>query len=592
MSGRHEAQMLPSDRVEIAKGQGSVAPSRQTIGSMWSEPDVIPRGQEPLNDNPLLHVLLYRRRLRTRAAADRFLNVCPRPAPAPSRLPNLSQAIDRIERALDAREKITVFGDYDVDGITSSAILVSSLRAMAAPDLVSVRLPVRAEGYGLNFAAVEAVAKDGARLLIAVDCGSNDHAAIDRARVLDIDVVVFDHHQINGSLPVGSIVVSAQLSPDCELQDLSAAGVAFLAVTELSRRGRPLPPSGDLALLDLVALGTIADVMPLLGVNRALVRDGIQQLRRAERPGIRALFRIAEMLPSTVTSEDVSFKLAPRLNAAGRVSDPMVAFDLLMAPDVASANRHAAELERLNGRRRDQGRQILDDVDEMIRRDPARLEQPVLVFASDHWSAGLVGPAAAKVSERFRRPVLMLAVEGDFLHGSARSVPGFDIARALAKHTDLLERHGGHDQAAGLTLRHERLGEFIEALASSAPAGALEGLVFDIEADLAPARLTLETARLLDLLQPFGQDNPRPLLRIRNLSVQRAEVIGQDRSHLRLMLTDGSKTIKTIMFGAANRMSELQPGARIDVLAQLKVDRWNGSERLDVELKDFRPARG
>jgi single-stranded-DNA-specific exonuclease len=559
-------------------------------GTMWKEPEAIPSGQPALSDDPLLNALLYRRGLRTRIEAEAFLNERPSPAPSPSRIPNLSAAIDRIERALDSGERIAVFGDYDVDGITSAAILTSSLRAMTTPELVSVRLPLRSEGYGLSMGAVDEIAGAGANLLVTVDCGSNDHEAIARAKALGLDVVVFDHHSLNGAPPEGAIVASAQLGNTNGLKDLSAAGVAFLAVTELSRRGRTLPFGGDVALLDLVALGLIGDVMPLLGVSRALVRDGLRQLRRAERPGVRALFRIAELMPSTVTAEDVSFKLTPRLNAAGRLSDPALAFDLLMAPDVTTANRLATELEELNRRRRDQSKIVLDDVEEMIRRDPDRLNEPILIFDSAQWPSGVLGAAASKLCERFSRPVVMLAVEGDFVHGSARSAPGFDIAHALAQHSHLLERHGGHAQAAGLTLRHERLEELSQALAKSAPPGDLEGVVYEIEADLDVSRLTLTTARLIDQLQPFGNKNPKPLLRIRGLRAQKAEVIGKDRSHLRVMLSDGNRTTKAVMFGAAGRQGELRPGTAVDVLAQLKVDSWNGADRLDIEIKDFRPA--
>lgn len=560
-------------------------------GVRWREPEPIPLDQEPLSDDPLLHRLLYRRGVRSRREADAFLDPRPKPAPTRNRLPNIDAAIDRIERALDAGERMAVFGDYDVDGITSAAILFSSLRAMAAdPESIAVRLPARSEGYGLNERAIEEIAADGATLIVAVDCGSNDHASVARARQLGLDVVVFDHHQIGGPTPDGAIVVSAQLGENGDLRELCAAGVAFLAASELSRRGRALPPGGDRALLDLVALGSIGDVMSLAGVNRPLVRDGLVQLRLARRPGVRALIQRAALMPSTITSEDVSFKLTPRLNAAGRVSHPMVAFDLLMAPDAECANRHSVELELLNDQRKDRAKSVLDDVDEMIGREPELTARPVLVFSSENWSAGLVGPAAAKLCERFARPVVMLAVEGDLLHGSARSVPGFDIARALSNHADLLERHGGHDQAAGMTLRRDRLAELIAALNASAPSGELEGEVFDIEADLDASRLTLETARAIESLQPFGHRNPNPLLRIRGLRVQRIEIIGKDRTHLRLVLGHGRKTTKAVMFGAAQRASDIEPGALIDVLAQISIDSWNGAERLDLSLKDFRPA--
>lgn len=565
------------------------------LGAIWIEPSPAGVDALSLHPDPLLANLLARRGIRGRAEAVAFLEDRPQPNPAPSRLPNLTAAVDRIEAALDAGENIGVFGDYDVDGITSTVLLVSSLRAMTAPaERVAVRLPLRADGYGLTIAAVEAFAAAGVTLLIAVDCGSNDHAAIDRARELECDVLVFDHHQISGTAPDGAVVVSAQLGDDHDLQTLSAVGVVYLAVCELSRRGRPLPPGGDVALLDLVALGAIGDVVPLLGVNRPLVRDGLEWIRNGARAGIRALVRKAGLQPETITSESLSFKVVPRINAAGRVADPKLAFDLLMATSDRVANDLANQIEQLNERRRDESKAILDDVMTMVAADAACLDDPLLVFASDRWSVGLAGPAAAKLSERYRRPVVVLAVEGEFLHGSARSVPGFDVARAFERLDGMLTRHGGHAQAAGLTLRRDRLEEFRLGLMAliAAPSEDLSRAVFQIEADLIPNRLDLKTARALESLQPFGQKNPRPLLRVRNLTVQRVEAMGQDCTHLRLFLTSGQTSVKAVMFGAAPRQSELALGGRIDVLALASLDHWNGSERIDVQIKDFRPSAG
>ena len=586
-----DARMLPRrsggswvDRIVIGPHE---------LGAIWIEPKPSFAGEASLHEDPLLARLLARRGVRTRTEADRFLHPRPQSTPSPSRLPHLKAAIDRIETALDAGQKVVVFGDYDVDGITSTAVLFSSLQTMAASaDLIAMRLPIRSEGYGLTIDVVEMFAEDGVDLLITVDCGSNDHDPIARARELGIDVIVFDHHQIAGATPDGAIVVSAQLGADNELRELSAVGVAFLAVCELSRRGRALPPGGDVALLDLVALGTIGDVVSMLGVNRALVRDGLVWIRKGARPGLRALMRKAGVRPESVDSETISFKLVPRINAAGRIADPKLAYDMLMAPSERAAGQFADELEDLNQRRRDGSKAILDDVAGMVSNDRACLDAPLLVFSSERWSAGLAGPAAAKLSERYRRPVVVLAEDGDLLHGSARSTPGFDIAGAFATLTGLLERHGGHKQAAGLTVRRARLLELrheLNALAG-APGEDLSRETFVIEADLDPNRLDLSTARLIEELQPFGHSNPRPLLRIRDLKVQRTEIIGQDRSHLRLILNNGAASVKAVMFGGAARHSQALSGARIDVVGCLSIDHWNGAERLDLKVSDFRPT--
>ena len=567
--------------------------SLQNHSAIWIEPSP-PSERAPLLDrDPLIARLLDRRGIDSAGEARQFLDARPRPTPSSARLPNLTTAIDRIEGAIDRGERIAIFGDYDVDGMTSTALLLLSLQAMIrSVDLVTVRLPVRAEGYGLSVEAIDSFASSGIELLIAVDCGSNDCGPIARARELGIDVVVLDHHRLHGPTPDGAIIVSAQLSADSGLQSLSAAGVAFLAVSELSRRGRPMPPGGDLALLDLVALGTVGDVMPMLGVNRSLVRDGIRWIRTSTRPGLRALLKRAGVRPETIDTEVISFKIVPRLNAAGRMDDPKLAFDLITARSERAASRLADELETLNDRRRSESQAMLQGVAEMVDAKPALLDEPLLILSSDRWSAGLAGPAAAKLAERHRRPVIVLAGEGEVLQGSARSVPGFDIAGALAAVSGLLERHGGHDQAAGLTVRRDNVGALREEL--RLVTGTLEmdraRAVFQIDADLEPSRLDLKTARSIDALQPFGKDNPRPLLRVRDLPVQRVELIGQDRTHLRLMLGNGAASVKAVMFHAGSRIDELAPGSSIDLLANVGIDHWQGAERLDVKVVDFRSS--
>ncbi len=571
--------------------QGQGAPARP----VWIEPAPLPPGLPPLHPDPLLHALLAGR-LDGGDAAE-FLNSTPRPAPDPLRLPGMAAAADRVARAVAAGETIALYGDYDVDGVASVALLGEALRAAsggAAPALV--RLPTRAEGYGLNPAAVTAIADAGASLLIAVDCGSTDHANVALARGRGLDVVVLDHHQMDGPPPPGAIVASAYAEPDGVYRELAAAGVAYLLAVALAHRGLDLgrgPGREPVGLLDLVALGTVADVAPLTGANRRLVRDGLRRVAQRPRPGIAELCRRAGVAPATLTGEAIAFKLAPRLNAAGRIGDPRLALGLLLTDDPAAAARLATELEELNRRRRTESERVLAEAERAILARGDAEARRLLVVARPGWGAGVLGLAAGKLAERWGRPVVVLSDDGATSRGSARSVPGFDIARALAGCADLLGAHGGHSQAAGVTLATAdvpRLEDALEAALAAAelpPPGPPSLL---IDADLPAERLELPTAELLEALQPFGTGNPIPLLRVRDVAVRSYHTIGQDQRHLKLQLRTPRGAVQAVAWGAAPRSRELLTQPRVDLVAAVGLDHWNGQRRLQVELKDWRPA--
>lgn len=563
----------------------------------WIEPAEIPTGLPSLHVDPLLHELLARRGIDSGERATAFLDQRPRHTPDTGTLPNLTAAVDRIGRALEQGEQIAIFGDYDVDGVTATALLTRALRAAArGSDLVVPRLPTRGEGYGLSRAAIEEFHHAGAALLIAVDCGSGDHDQVAYAQMLGMDVVVLDHHQIQGVPPPGAIVVSAQLPGGETLADLSAVGVAFMVVAALAREGHRIDGTDgepETGLLDLVALGTIADMVPINGVNRALVRDGLREIRKGKRHGLVELSRKAGINPAAVSAEQLVFKLGPRLNAAGRMGDPRLALDLLLEDDQLRAAELANELEFVNDQRRAESSRVMREAEVLIASSPELQERKVLVVSHPGWPAGLLGPVAAQLVEKFRRPAVVLAESNGSSHGSARSIPGFDITGAMQRCRDLLTRFGGHNQAGGLALASERVSAFTSAMEASLNEAGIAvpfQAELKLDADLPANRLTLRTAELLEQLQPFGAGNEQPLLRVRGVAVRQWDAIGADKSHLRLQLALPGGMAKAIAFGMADRSKELLFARRIDIAAVLKIDHWNGQRRLDVEIRDFRPT--
>jgi single-stranded-DNA-specific exonuclease len=564
----------------------------------WIEPEPLPADLPALHPDPVLTELLYRRNIRDAAAAAEFLRAEPRPAPDLSRLPNIERAVERIARAIMKEERIAVFGDYDADGICATALLTRALRsAMREPSLVKPRLPTREEGYGLNQRAIAELAKWGATLLIAVDCGSTDNRLVGEARRRGLDVIVVDHHHMDGRDPPDAIVLSAYLQPDSPYRELSAAGVVYLLVAALAQHGHPVNGGNgepETALLDYVALGTIGDVSPLIGANRALVRDGLHRLRRPSRPGLAALCQKAGLDPANLTADRVAFKLVPRLNAAGRMADPHLALELLLTDDPVRAEALANELERLNEERRSASERVAHEAEEAIRQQPDWQSRSILVVAGQGWAAGVLGLAANQLVSRFGRPVIVLSDDGTVSKGSARSVPGFDVVAALGACRDLLEAWGGHSQAAGLALPSQNLAKLLDALEGQLATAGLDlplQPVLRLDAELPPDRLTLDTARAVDRLQPFGAGNEQPLFLIRGVTVRQYDVIGQDGKHLRLTLGTPGGAVRAVAFGAAARSRELVPHRSLDVAATVNLDLWNGRERLDLEIKDFRPAR-
>lgn len=551
-----------------------------------------------LHPDPLIGEILLRRGLNTAAVVNDFLDTRPRPTPEPGLLPGMDAAVERVANAIESGERIAIFGDYDVDGITSVAVLSLALRsAMGDHSRVTARLPRRDEGYGLNAATVTELAATGAKLLIAVDCGSSNYAEVAVARAAGMDVVVLDHHQMTGQGPEGAIIASARLAeePDHQFEHLTAAGLAYLLVVGLARHGCDVvPPGGSEAdFLDLVALGTIADVAPLIGINRSLVSAGIARANRRPRLGFASLLKRIGIEPGQLTSSHVAFKVAPRLNAAGRIDDPQPALDLLTTSDPIEAEQLAQRIEFLNGQRRFESRRIEDEVDQVLAKRADLDTARILIVSGHGWRQGLVGIVASRLAERYGRPAIVLHDDGELSRGSARSVRGLDIHAALESCNGIIEHHGGHSQAAGLAVRSDRVPDLERQLEATLAKSEITLPIepeLGIDAELPASRLSLKTVEALQQLEPFGSGNEVPVFLIRDLAVRKYDTMGADRSHLRFDVSVAGGTVKVVMWGAADRSRELFHSRRIDLVATLEIDHWNGNRRLMVQAEDFRPS--
>lgn len=531
----------------------------------------------------------------TEPAIRDWLDPSPRPAPDPSLLPNMEVAVARTVRAVERGERIGIFGDYDADGVTSTAILALALTAATgAPDRVLSRLPERAEGYGLTADAVDRFGSEGVSLIVAVDCGSNDGEALARARELGHDVIVLDHHRLTREVDDGEILVNPQLGPEGVGRELTGAGLAYCYVAGLAREGVHVDPDGDeRAYLDLAAVGTVADVGALTGLNRPLVRDGIAELRRNRRPGLRALVAAAGCSPATIDAEGISFKLGPRLNAPGRVDSPRLALSLLTAADDNVAGAQARRVEDLNRRRKATTADILTRATAQVVEGPGG-GVPLAVAHGRGWPAGVAGAVAGKLADAFGVPAVVLSDGDDGLSvGSARSVDGFDLFDALSSHRDLLVRFGGHRHAAGLTVATADLPRLVGALTEEIVRSAVAvpaPVEHRIDADLRTPDLTLATVRSIGRLAPFGAGNPEPLFRLRGARVLQYSRMGADGGHLRVVVGGPGGGIKSVMFGAGHRAAELAGRTEVDLLATVEADTWGGDERFALKLVDFRPT--
>lgn len=576
-------------------------PSANRPRKRWQiHPPLPPEARAELAPFPLvLAQILYHRGVRTCSEAQAFLERRWE-GPPPFSLKGVNEAVARIRWAIRRREPIAVYGDFDADGVTGTVLLSQVLRALGAD--VRPYIPHRVdEGYDLNKDALLRLQRNGARLVVSVDCGIRSVEEVAFARRCGLDVVVTDHHSPGEVLPPAVAVVNPK-QPGCPypFKMLSGVGVAYklaqaLLLVEgqapLRRGSGEAPPSAE-EFLDLVALGTVADIVPLEGENRALTGQGLVRLNEASRPGIRALMEKAGLRPGQVTATHIGFVLAPRLNAAGRIATAALGYDLLATPHREIALDLAERLENLNRERQEMTRDAFEEARQQVEKAGAA-ERHLLLVAGEEFHPGIVGLVASRLVEEYYRPSVVVEMGERYSRGSARSIPEFHITQALDQCADLLVRHGGHAAAAGFTCANERLSalqERLEAIAEEALAGQELVPALEIDVEIPLSEVTWELVGLLSLLEPFGEGNPAPLFLSRGVVVREARPVGKENQHLRLLLTDGRAVWDAIAFRFGEWGGEVPQ--RADVVYCLEPNEWNGETRLQLNVQDLRPAEG
>jgi single-stranded-DNA-specific exonuclease len=534
-------------------------------------PDAAPE-LERAGFSPWLAVALARRGVTDAASAERYLNPSLDQLHDPFLLAGMEAGVERLLRARDGKEKIAIVGDYDVDGVTSTALLLAVLGAcgIEAVPILPNRL---AEGYGFQAIHVERARDQGCRLIVTADCGSSSTSAVQAAFDAGLDVLVTDHHLPNSELPAGTLHINPrQAGCTYPFRDLAAAGLAFkLCLAVAGRCGKDVDPA---RLLRIACLGTIADLVPLHGENRVIAALGLRALAEPRSEGLKALIKQSGVKPP-FSAADVGYRLGPRLNAAGRLDNADKALELLMSRDPVRAAELAAELDAWNRERQMEEAKVVEEARKALIDGGGPLP-PILVAWSPEWHKGVVGIAAGRLAKELRRPTLLLAVEGDLATGSGRSVPGLELHSFLDRWRDSLERFGGHSQAVGLTARLDRLDglrlEWEEA-GRAWPEELLAGR-HEYEMALEPRQITNALVKEMARLEPFGQGNPRPLVRIGPLRLDGApRAFGGGHLSARTRANDGS-IVELVGWGWQGRADDLD-GA-FEVLGYVEDDSWKG----------------
>ena len=566
------------------------------VGRHWIVPEPVPDDSlksltTRLGLPPEFARLLLRRGLESESDIRTFLSPSLDDLHDPFLMPDMDIAVHRIERAIGSGERILLHGDYDADGMSAAALLTHAFRRLGG--IVETFVPHRTrDGYDLSEAGLEKAGRIGASLIVTADCGVTAVEAVARAGRQGRDVIVTDHHRPGPKLPRAIAVVNPmRADSEYPFPPLAGVGVAFKLTQALF--GRAGISSSELNQhLDLVALGTVADQMPLQGENRILVRAGLRALAVSRKPGIRALLsRVGAPEGDSVGTDHVSFRLGPRLNSVGRMGSADSGVKLLMTSDPGEADRLAGYLERRNAERRQADQTVYSEVEAQIasRFDPAT-DSAVVVWGDD-WHPGVIGIVASRIVDATHRPAVVVSFDGDIGRGSGRSIGGFHLHSALEELSEHLERFGGHQMAAGLSIRRDRIERFasdlqeIAARESGTGAGQ-EGLEIDVELRIGAADPSL--MKWLNRASPFGTGNPAPVFLARGVELREVRGVGPERAHLRCLLIEDEDSLEAIGFGLGSRRAEADSGGRFDVLFHFEENRWNGKTRLQGRLVDFR----
>ena len=529
--------------------------------------------------------LLYNRDVRTRSEADAFLAADQRLSNDPFLLPDMRQAVDRLRRAVEAGETIAVFGDFDADGLTGAAIVTIALTELGAR--VIPYLPDRAsEGHGLNPLAVGSIRAQGVTTMVTVDCGTTAVDEVDLASALGIDTIVTDHHSLSGRLPYASAVVNPKREEsEYPYLGLTGAGLSYKLVEALwADLGKPLPEH----LLEIAALGTVADVGPLTGENRYIVKRGLELLNSTCHPGIEALIARCRLEKGKIDSRDVSFSLVPRLNASGRLGDANLSLHLLTATTKEKAVSLADKLEQANERRRELSQLAYRQAMEQVESNGSSAA-PVIFVEHREWLPGILGLVAGRLSEAFHRPVAAVAVGPQVSRASMRSIPEFDVVEALGLVEDRLVRYGGHPAAAGFTVPTHALDDLkaeMGDIASSQISAASAVPSIEIDCEAPPDIVDRASLDFIESLAPFGEGNPAPVLMTRGMRVSESRTVGRTKAHLKMSLVHGGRMWEAIAFNQADRA--ISAGDVVDAVYNVGLNEWGGVARMELRVLDVR----
>ncbi|MCA9918340.1 MAG: single-stranded-DNA-specific exonuclease RecJ [Anaerolineales bacterium] len=544
--------------------------------------------------HPVMLQVLYNRGIIKPGDVQAFLEGHYLESTDPFLLPDMAKAVARIEQAIDNAEMIIVYGDFDADGVTSTVLLTQALRGMGAErNLVRPYIPDRVdEGYGLNTDALTELKEKGASLVITVDCGIRSVFEVEHANQIGLDMIITDHHSLGPEMPPGTAVINPK-RPDSQYPDdmLAGVGIAFKLAQALKQSRPESATFSDDELLDLVAIGTVADLAPLLKENRKLVIDGLKSLNNSRRAGIAAIARAARLTPGSLTAESIAFGIGPRINAAGRLAHAYSAARLLAANNSVDANRLADELDKLNRQRQKLTAELSELAEGMVAPDA-----PILIAADEKFVSGVVGLVASRLAEKHYRPAIVMEQGEEESRGSCRSIDQFHITDALDEVADLLVRHGGHAQAAGFTVRNANLPEFLNRITEVAERKLQEiELVptLSIDAEIALEDVDWALYEHLQQLEPTGAANPQPVFLSRGVEVIHHRAVGQNGAHLQITLSadslNGYREIGGIAFRQGEWANHLPQ--TIDLVYSVSVNEWRGNRNLQLMVQDIRPSQ-
>lgn len=555
------------------------------------KPDAVKRAAEEKNVPRIIANVLLNRGIEV-SAFDEFMSKSKQGIKNPMTMLDMDKAVERIASALEKKEKIAIYGDYDVDGITSTALLYDFLKSLGA-DVIYYIPDRKDEGYGINIMAVNKLIKKGMKLLITVDCGITAIGEVEFAKLQGMDVIITDHHTCKERIPTAAVAVVNPKRPDDEygFDGLAGVGVAFkLALALAMRLGIRTGPVFD-RYADIAAIGTIADVVPLIDENRIIVDKGLKLLQAPKRPGLRELLEIAGMSNKKVAASTVAFALAPRMNAAGRLGTAVTAVELLLTREETRAREIAAELDRENRERQETEREINNEALEMIAADPNFAKKKVIVLAKEGWHNGVIGIVASRIMEQFYKPTILISLSDGVGKGSGRSISGFNLFDALNDSDELLTTFGGHAVAAGLGINEANIEKFsarINKYADEVIKDSDMVPVVMIDCMLGGSNLSVATANIISRLEPYGMGNERPVFAVKNAVVKAFSTVGAENKHLRMQIEKDGVRVNCIGFGFGEYARMLSVGDMVHLAFKLDINSFQGKDTVQLVLSDIK----